>query len=52
MSEGRHALGEEPAVIAVTELLVESPGGIPGQMETVSLTWHDRQHSRQRLVSD
>ncbi len=27
MSEGRHALGEEPAVIAVTELLVEPPVG-------------------------
>ena len=52
MSEGRHALGEDPAVIAVTELLVEPPGGIPGQLETVSLTWHDRQRSRQRLVSD
>lgn len=52
MSEDPHAAGEDPAAITVTQLLDEPPEGIPGHLEVVALTWHDRQRSRQRLVSD
>jgi urease accessory protein len=52
MSEDAHAAGEDPAAITVTQLLDEPSEGIPGHLEVVALTWHDRQRSRQRLVSD
>ncbi len=38
MREGQPALGKDPAVIAVTKLLLKPLGGIPAQPETVSLT--------------
>ncbi|MCJ2542867.1 urease accessory protein UreE [Thermostichus vulcanus] len=43
---------KDPPVITVLQLLDEPPGGIPLSLEVVTLTWHDRQRSRQRLVSD
>lgn len=52
MSEGRHTAAEDPVAITVMQLLEEPPEGIPGHLEVVCLTWHDRQRSRQRLVSD
>jgi urease accessory protein len=52
MSEDPHAAGEDPAAITVMQLLDEPSEGIPGHLEVVALTWHDRQRSRQRLVSD
>ncbi|MFS8857411.1 urease accessory protein UreE [Synechococcus sp. H55.7] len=52
MSEGRHTASEDPVAITVMQLLEEPPEGIPGHLEVVCLTWHDRQRSRQRLVSD
>ncbi len=41
-----------PVAITVMQLLDEPPGGIPLSLEVVTLSWQDRQRSRQRLVSD
>ncbi|MCF2971935.1 urease accessory protein UreE [Synechococcus sp. Nb3U1] len=43
---------EAPSVITVLQLLDETSGGIPLSLEVVTLTWQDRQRSRQRLVSN
>ncbi|MGQ9837395.1 MAG: hypothetical protein ACUVRV_05390 [Cyanobacteriota bacterium] len=41
----------DPSAITVFQLLDEPPGRIPLNLEVVTLTWHDWQRSRQRLVS-
>lgn len=42
----------DPSVITVFQILDEPAGGIPLSLEVVTLTWHERQRSRQRLVSN
>ncbi|MEN9202201.1 MAG: urease accessory protein UreE [Thermostichus sp. DG_1_6_bins_120] len=47
LAEGRHG-----TTLTVLQLPDEPKDGIPRRLEVVTLSWHDRQRSRQRLVSD